>query len=424
MAIFPDQIKISRRDGHVFHNIFPLTSDLKDSTLRIDEGKQPNAVNKSYKFFSNDNCQLNETFPFIKSESNILKGKECNKIYDKVQKYKIGYIRKDVSYNCNISTENTKFSLGDQVKLIKTWKECELIPLISMIIYKAGYKVPEEIQKYVIPLILKGKNVAVSARAGCGKSISFIISIINSIFAIKSKMGYRSVAKSPFAIIVVPTPELALQFYKIITNLTADLDISCSKVIGGIDFYSNVKEIFQGCDIVVGTMGRLYTMFLYSKLCFNLLKYLIIDELDLFVLEDNSKGLISLMNLISNNLKNLSFQVCTFMSVSSPKITAFLQNWAKNNFITIEENNEIACTEINFINNPNIIHKLYFVKGREEKPNKLLEIIKNIRTKDIVEKSISCTRIIIFTDKINWSKEIKNFICQEMPSEFCEEFNR
>uniref|UniRef100_A0A0K0G2C2 ATP-dependent RNA helicase n=1 Tax=Strongyloides venezuelensis TaxID=75913 RepID=A0A0K0G2C2_STRVS len=343
-----------------------------------------------------------------------------------IAKERLNFIKENFSKLCDVPSDQiwSTFKFDKKTQLPDSWKLCGLNDELQKNLVKVGYELPREIQKYVVPLMMKDKNLEVSVRNGCGKTISYIIPIIQRIIDLKSQRQGNIQPLHPIAIIILPTFELALQVSSTIFKLSKNIHVSCSRIIGGYTMFLNIKELHKGCDIVVATPGRLHYMLTNGKLFLSELKYLVIDEWDYFLHNDFSDTLYRTIDFIKGNTKIKNINVSAFMSSTSPRTRELLRYYFGDNFTQIKESKFLSYGHMDFISNPNIIHKMYFVKERGHKPNKLLEIISDIRKHDLSIDPKSCTRIIIFTDKIHWSKQITNFLRMEMKPIHCNEFNR
>ena len=134
---------------------------------------------------------------------------------------------------------------------------------------KKGFEEPSEIQKLVIPELLKERTHLIGqAQTGTGKTAAFSIPILETIDADKTVK----------ALILAPTRELANQVADEIYSLKGEKDIKVLAVYGGASIEQQIKNLKKGVDIVVGTPGRV--MDLMRK------KILKVDNLDYFVLDE------------------------------------------------------------------------------------------------------------------------------------------
>ena len=134
---------------------------------------------------------------------------------------------------------------------------------------KKGFEEPSEIQKLVIPELLKERTHLIGqAQTGTGKTAAFGIPILETIEADKTVR----------ALILAPTRELANQVADEIYSLKGEKDLKVLAVYGGASIENQIKKLKSGVDIVVGTPGRV--MDLMRK------KILKVDQLDYFVLDE------------------------------------------------------------------------------------------------------------------------------------------
>ena len=135
-----------------------------------------------------------------------------------------------------------------------------------------SYKEPTEVQKYVIPQILKEKNVIAISKTGTGKTASFCLPILSEL------------SKNPFglyAIILEPTRELVLQVEEKLKLFSTGFNLRMCSIIGGEDFTTQLNELDKIPHIIIATPGRLVSFLEnnYIKLVQNL-RYFVMDEFD------------------------------------------------------------------------------------------------------------------------------------------------
>lgn len=138
-----------------------------------------------------------------------------------------------------------------------------------------GFSEATPVQENAIPLILKNKDILVSAQTGTGKTAAFLLPVLNNI--LKNKL------KGVSTLILVPTRELAIQIDQQVQGLGYFLNISSVPVFGGGEgaAWDVQKNAFkQGVDIVVATPGRLMAHMELGYVNFSNVKHLILDEAD------------------------------------------------------------------------------------------------------------------------------------------------
>src|SRR5580704_18184769 len=125
-----------------------------------------------------------------------------------------------------------------------------LAPTVLDGVKAMGYIDPTPIQLRAIPLILAGRDVIGSAQTGTGKTAAFALPIL-------SKLGSHSQDKSPRALILEPTRELAAQVETSFRDYARFLNLKITVVFGGVGYGKQNDSLHTGTDIVVATPGRL-----------------------------------------------------------------------------------------------------------------------------------------------------------------------
>jgi ATP-dependent RNA helicase DeaD len=135
-----------------------------------------------------------------------------------------------------------------------------------------GIVTPTPIQVLAIPFIMEGKDVIAQAQTGTGKTLAFVLPILQK--AIPN-------GEKPFALIITPTRELALQITEEIEKLVKHLEgVRVLAVYGGQDVNKQLHQLQHQLQIVVGTPGRLLDHIRRGTLQLSELNCLILDEAD------------------------------------------------------------------------------------------------------------------------------------------------
>ncbi|MFN3481342.1 MAG: DEAD/DEAH box helicase, partial [Thermodesulfovibrionales bacterium] len=131
-----------------------------------------------------------------------------------------------------------------------------------------GFEEPTPIQVSAIPLLLKGFDVVGQAQTGTGKTAAFGIPIVE-----KCKRG-----KNPFAIILEPTRELAVQVSEEINRIGRFKKVNVLPVYGGTSIERQIKALRRGVDIIVGTPGRIIDHINRKTISLSDIKVVVLDE--------------------------------------------------------------------------------------------------------------------------------------------------
>jgi ATP-dependent RNA helicase RhlB len=137
-----------------------------------------------------------------------------------------------------------------------------------------GFETCTPIQAKCLPLSLAGKDVAGQAQTGTGKTAAFLITIFTRL------LHHRGAHPGPRALIIAPTRELVVQILHDAEALGQFTGLRIQAVFGGVD-YAKQREILRaGCDVLVGTPGRLIDYFKQKVYTLRHVECLVIDEAD------------------------------------------------------------------------------------------------------------------------------------------------
>ena len=137
-------------------------------------------------------------------------------------------------------------------------------------ISEIGFEEPTPIQVSAIPLIMSGRDIVGQAQTGTGKTAAFGIPIVE-----KCQKG-----RNPFAIILEPTRELAVQVAQEINKIGKHKKISVLPVYGGTSIERQIKAFQRGVNVVVGTPGRVIDHLNRKTLSLADVKIVVLDEAD------------------------------------------------------------------------------------------------------------------------------------------------
>jgi ATP-dependent RNA helicase RhlE len=136
------------------------------------------------------------------------------------------------------------------------------------------YSEPTPVQTRVIPEILAGRDILAGAQTGTGKTAGFTLPILQLL----SASGQRS--KTPRALILVPTRELAAQVNDSIRAYGKYLPLRTFVVFGGVSINPQIEALRQGADILVATPGRLLDLAQQRAVDLSRVQMLVLDEAD------------------------------------------------------------------------------------------------------------------------------------------------
>ena len=131
----------------------------------------------------------------------------------------------------------------------------DLHPTLLAGLDAAGFTRCTPIQALTLPIALTGRDVAGQAQTGTGKTLAFLVALINRLL-IRPALAERN-PEDPRALILAPTRELAIQIHKDAVKFGSDLGLKFALIYGGVD-YDKQREILKaGADVIIATPGRL-----------------------------------------------------------------------------------------------------------------------------------------------------------------------
>nr|WP_120191114.1 DEAD/DEAH box helicase [Ammoniphilus oxalaticus] len=136
---------------------------------------------------------------------------------------------------------------------------------------KAGFDGLTAVQEEAIPLILEGKDVIVESATGTGKTLAYLIPLLERI---------DQDNRNPQVVILAPTRELVMQIGQVVQAFSAGTEIESITLIGGADMRRQIERLRTRPQIIVGTPGRIKELIEARKLRMHDVKSIVIDEAD------------------------------------------------------------------------------------------------------------------------------------------------
>lgn len=191
---------------------------------------------------------------------------------------------------------------------------------------KSNYHKPTPIQKYAIPIIMDGRDLMACAQTGSGKTAAFLLPMVNTLLDAKSDKQ----AGSPQILIIVPTRELALQIFNEARKFAVGSFLKTCIAYGGTATRHQLDNIQNGCHILVATPGRLIDFVDKQAVCFNKIKFVVLDEadrmLDMGFMTDVEK-IMTNETMPSKELRQTLMFSATFPSAIQELAGQFLNNY-------------------------------------------------------------------------------------------------
>jgi ATP-dependent RNA helicase RhlE len=153
---------------------------------------------------------------------------------------------------------------------LNKFSELQLSPALQQQLANANFIIPTPVQAGAIPPALAGRDVLATAQTGTGKTLSFLIPLIERM---------PKDAKGATALVLLPTRELAMQVLEAWKQLTRNPKAACL-VCGGLAEGPQLDAIRRGARLIVATPGRLEDYLSRRLVNLSGVKILVLDEVD------------------------------------------------------------------------------------------------------------------------------------------------
>ncbi|QEH33549.1 DEAD-box ATP-dependent RNA helicase CshA [Aquisphaera giovannonii] len=137
-----------------------------------------------------------------------------------------------------------------------------------------GYEEPTPIQREAIPPLLEKKDLIGQAATGTGKTAAFALPLLHLLAGREGKGG------GPFALVLVPTRELAMQVAEAVHKYGRALRASVLPIYGGQAYGPQLRALQRGADVVIATPGRALDLAKGGKLKLDSVEVVVLDEAD------------------------------------------------------------------------------------------------------------------------------------------------
>ena len=262
-----------------------LNTEKPKQTVELSEVEDgiPDAVTNADKMLKEKNKRA-PSEKKVKTDSKPKKNNELNAI-------------KDMSDTSQYE-ENSTLKIDYSAKEKKSWGRITLPSILVDSLLQLGFEVPTPIQAAGIPLIHNGNtDVVGAAETGSGKTLAFCLPVITALIEnwndLELKRKETQIA-CPFALIVVPTRELALQISSVVKQVCLPFRktfrIEIASVVGGMSEHKQRRQLDgRPVHILVATPGRLCELMQDESIPafqnMSNIRFLIVDEADRIVEE-------------------------------------------------------------------------------------------------------------------------------------------
>ncbi|ESO09273.1 hypothetical protein HELRODRAFT_109569 [Helobdella robusta] len=278
----------------------------------------------------------------------------------------------------------------------------ELQPALSSPVLKTiqsfGYKCMTPVQASCIPLFLSQKDVAVEAVTGSGKTISFVVPMLEMLLKREEPFRKHDIG----ALIITPTRELAIQIEGVIQGFLENMpQFTSMLLIGGNNPLADIEKFSkQGAHIIIGTPGR--TDDFMKRDVAGLPLSASIKSLEVLILDEADRLLnMGFKNSLNNILSFLPKQRRTglFSATQTEEVEDLIRAGLRNPVsIVVKQTLSGVAQQVWEQKTPTTLKNYYFICNAEDKLNYLVGFLRKHKADKIILFFSTCTCVDYFSN--------------------------
>jgi superfamily II DNA/RNA helicase len=227
-----------------------------------------------------------------------------------------------------------------------------LKPFIQTVWEKSAFKSPTSIQLQAIPLIKSGKDVIAESPTGTGKTLAYLLPVLDRIDPDSQAIQ---------AVILASSQELVMQILEQVQKWAEGSGIRSASFIGGANVSRQLEKIKKRPQLIVGTPGRMLELIKQKKLKMHEVKMLVLDEGDQLLVPEHID---TIKQIIKSTLNDR--QVALFSATLTERAIQMAKELTQEaELIQVKKDETIQAGKVEHI---------YFVCENREKPMLLEKI--------------------------------------------------
>src|SRR5690242_5819626 len=152
------------------------------------------------------------------------------------------------------------------------FRELPLSAALQRKLAAAQFTTLTPIQERAIPPALQGSDIIGTAQTGTGKTLAFLIPMI--------ELLNGEISHQPSALVLLPTRELAMQVEEQYEQLRSSRLKKAALIVGGVPEKAQIQALRNGAALVIATPGRLQDLISRNLVNLRQIKILVLDEAD------------------------------------------------------------------------------------------------------------------------------------------------
>jgi len=163
---------------------------------------------------------------------------------------------------------------------MKLFSELTLSPVVHNNLVRNCFVEPTPVQAQAIPVALTGADLVATAQTGTGKTLAFLLPIIDSLLKNAPATSEGSNQQTIRSLVLSPTRELAIQIADAFSKLASNTSLRAAIVVGGLSEQTQLNAIRRGAQLVIATPGRLEDFLDRRLINLSNVSTLVLDEAD------------------------------------------------------------------------------------------------------------------------------------------------
>jgi superfamily II DNA/RNA helicase len=252
-----------------------------------------------------------------------------------------------------------------------------LKPFLQDVWEKSGFQAPTAIQTAAIPTILEGKDVIAESPTGTGKTLAYLLPLLNKIDPNTQTLQ---------AVVLASSQELVMQVYQEFQKWSEGSGIRGTSLIGGANVKRQLEKLKKRPHAIFATPGRLYEFIKQKKVKMHEVKLVVLDEGDQLLIPEH---LNTVQNIVKSTLADR--QVILFSATMKAETEKLAKELTKDSEVIRIQKDELASA--------GEVEHIYFLCEQRDKI-KLLEKIVRIENAKTLAFINDIGEIQVFKEKL------------------------
>lgn len=231
--------------------------------------------------------------------------------------------------------QNSQVSEALEASTTKLFSDLELIEPLQRALRDLRYEKPTPIQEQAIPILLQRRDLLGCAQTGTGKTAAFALPLLQNLALAKVRPKHRQA----LVLVLAPTRELALQIHQSFEDYGRYLDMKTAVIFGGVGQTPQVKDLYNGVDVLVATPGRLFDLLEQKHVYLDKVQAFVLDEADRMMDMGFIADIQKILKILPKQRHNL------FFSATMPKDIAKLAESILHNPAKVEVTPESSTAD-------------------------------------------------------------------------------